>query len=194
MSPRRTAPTSGAGTVVHPPQFNRPEVEVRASTRRTKTGNAYWSGSRVIVQIPARLRGRERQAFVDELVERLLTQRPQLMAGDAALEARVAVLADLYNDGILPASVRWVSNQQSRWASCSPATKEIRVSSRLRQCPDWVIDAVLVHELAHLQEADHSKAFFEIANRHPRQHECALFLEGYALGLGISLEDSDVVS
>ena len=88
--------------------------------------------------------------------------------------------------------MRWVSNQKRRWASCSPATREIRVSSRLRQCPEWVIDAVLVHELSHLIEADHSPAFYELANRHPRQRECELFLEGFALGLGLAIESGDV--
>jgi hypothetical protein len=177
---------------VEPPRFDRPEVEIRASSRRKKTGTAHWSGSRIVVQIPARIRGRERVAFVDDLVVRLLTQRPQNAAGDASLEERAKVLAGLYNDGVGPSSVRWVNNQQARWASCSPASKEIRVSSRLRQCPEWVIDAVLVHELAHLQEADHSARFNEIADRHPRQGESALFLEGYALGLGLRIEEGDV--
>jgi Zn-dependent protease with chaperone function len=131
-------------------------------------------------------------AFVDDLVVRLLTQRPQSSAGDATLEDRAMVLAELYNDGVVPKSVRWVNNQQARWASCSPASREIRVSSRLRQCPEWVIDAVLVHELAHLQEADHSAQFYAIADRHPRQGDSALFLEGYALGLGLRIEESDV--
>lgn len=177
---------------IEPPQFNRPEVEIRASSRRKKTGTAHWAGSRIVVQIPARVRGRERRVFVDELVERLLAQRPQNAAGDAALEERARVLAELYNDGVVPSSVRWVANQQARWASCSPATREIRVSSRLRQCPEWVIDAVLVHELAHLQEADHNAAFYEIAERHPRQADSALYLEGYALGLGLRIEEGDV--
>ena len=178
---------------IEPPRFDRPEVEIRASSRRKKTGTAHWSGSRIVVQIPSRLRGRERVIFVDDLVERLLTQRPQNAAGDASLEERAKVLAELYNDAVVPSSVRWVKNQQSRWASCSPATREIRVSSRLRQCPEWVIDAVLVHELAHLHEADHSVAFYAIADRHPRQAESAHFLEGYALGLGLRIEESDVV-
>ncbi|HVA54076.1 MAG TPA: M48 family metallopeptidase [Acidimicrobiales bacterium] len=177
---------------IEPPQFDRPEVEVRASPKRKKTGTAHWSGSRIVVQIPARVRGRERRVFVDELVERLLTQRPQNAGGDAALEERARVLADEYNDAIMPASVRWVKNQQARWASCSPASREIRVSSRLRQCPEWVIDAVLVHELAHLQEADHSVRFYEIANRHPRQNDSELYLDGYALGLGLRIEEGDV--
>ena len=186
-------PTSSETTVlIEPPRFDRPEVEIRASSRRKKTGTAHWSGSRIVVQIPARLRGRERVAFVDDLVVRLLTQRPQSSAGDATLEERAMVLAELYNDGVVPKSVRWVNNQQARWASCSPASREIRVSSRLRQCPEWVIDAVLVHELAHLQEADHSAQFYVIADRHPRQGDSALFLEGYALGLGLRIEESDV--
>jgi hypothetical protein len=187
-------PTTSAETTVliEPPRFDRPEVEIRASSRRKKTGTAHWSGTRIVVQIPARLRGRERVAFVDDLVVRLLTQRPQSSAGDATLEERAVVLAELYNDGVLPSSVRWVNNQQARWASCSPASREIRVSSRLRQCPEWVIDAVLVHELAHLQEADHSTQFYAIADRHPRQVDSALFLEGYALGLGLRIEESDV--
>jgi len=186
-------PTSSETTVlIEPPRFDRPEVEIRASSRRKKTGTAHWSGSRIVVQIPARLRGRERVAFVDDLVVRLLTQRPQSSAGDATLEERAMVLAELYNDGVIPKSVRWVNNQQARWASCSPASREIRVSSRLRQCPEWVIDAVLVHELAHLQEADHSAQFYAIADRHPRQGDSGLFLEGYALGLGLRIEESDV--
>lgn len=185
-------PVSGSSVWVEPPRFDRPEVEIRSSTRRKKTGAAHWSGSRIVVQIPSRLRGREREAFVDDLVERLLTQRPQNSAGDALLEERAHVLAKLYNDGVMANSVRWVSNQQARWASCSPASRDIRVSSRLRQCPEWVIDAVLVHELAHLQEADHSATFYAIAHRHPRQNECELFLDGYALGLGLRIEEGDV--
>lgn len=185
-------PTSRNSVVVEPPRFDRPEVEIRSSTRRTKTGSAHWSGSRIIVQIPARLRGRERTVFVDELVQRLVTHRPQNAAGDASLEERCRVLAELYTDAVVPNSVRWVSNQRARWASCSPATREIRVSSRLRQCPEWVIDAVLVHELAHLHEVDHSTAFYEIAERHPRQRDATVFLEGYALGLGLAVEEGDV--
>jgi hypothetical protein len=185
---RETATT----VIIEPPRFDRPEVEIRASSRRKKTGTAHWSGSRIVVQIPARIRGKERSAFVEDLVERLLTQRPQNAAGDASLEERAKVLSELYNDGVEPSSVRWVKNQQSRWASCSPASREIRISNRLRQCPEWVIDAVLVHELAHLQEADHSAQFYEIAERHPRQADSALFLEGYALGLGLRIEEGDV--
>ena len=188
----KSSKTGDTTVLIEPPRFDRPEVEIQSSARRKKTGTAHWSGSRIIVQIPANVRGKDRTIFVDELVERLLTQRPQVAAGDGMLEERARLLAAQYNDGVEPVSVRWVTNQLARWASCSPGTKEIRVSSRLRQCPEWVIDAVLVHELAHLQVADHSPAFYEIANRHPRQDDSELYLEGYALGLGLRIEEADV--
>jgi hypothetical protein len=177
-----------ATVTIEPPRFDRPEVEIRASARRKKTGTAHWSGSRIIVQIPARLRGRDRAVFVDGLVVRLLTQRPQLMSGDQDLEVRAGELADEFLDGVRPNSVRWSEAQRQRWASCSPDNKEIRLSTRLQQCPSWVIDAVLVHELAHLIEADHSPAFYALANRYPRQSECGVYLDGYALGLGLRIE------
>jgi len=172
-----------------PASFDRPELEVRASPRRTKTGSAHWEGTKIVVAISSRLRGRERDAFVEELVRRAMRERPQSTGHDAALEERARVLAELYTDGRLPSAVRFVSNQRRRWASCSPATGEIRLSARLRNVPDWVLDAVLVHELAHLHHVDHSRDFHSLAQRHPRQGDAELFLDGYQLGLGIAEEE-----
>jgi len=187
MTSRDTKPSTTVTYV--PASFDRPELEVRASSRRTKTGSAHWSGTKIVVAIPSRLRGAERDQFVEELVRRAMKERPQSTAHDAALEERARVLAELYTEGRLPSSVRFVANQKRRWASCSPATGEIRLSLRLRIVPDWVLDAVLVHELAHLHVIDHSPEFHELSNRHPRQHDAELFLEGYQLGIGIADEE-----
>ncbi|HEX4127575.1 MAG TPA: M48 family metallopeptidase [Acidimicrobiales bacterium] len=161
-----------------------PEVEVRISKRRKKTSEAKWVGGRIVVSLPAHLDVESRQKTTDWLVERLLT-RHRLQSGldDDGLLARAIELSDRYLVGARPESVRWVTNQTARWGSCSYYSGQIRVSHRLRVVPEWVLDSVLVHELAHLTYPDHSPAFHKLAGAYPRHEEAGVFLAGYGLGL-----------
>ena len=86
--------------------------------------------------------------------------------------ARAAKLNDLYLGGLaVPASVRWVTNQNARWGSCTPGDRSIRLSDRLQKMPGWVVDYVLVHELAHLLESGHTPAFWAWVDRYPRAEQ-----------------------
>lgn len=160
-----------------------PEIEVRTSTRRRKTSEARWVGDRIVVTLPAHLSGDARATTIAWLVDRLVTKHPLRLAADDDLMARAVALSDRYRIGVHPRSVRWVTNQSARWGSCSFHSGEIRISHRLRGVPDWVLDAVLVHELAHLVHPDHSPAFHRLADRFGRHREAGLFLAGYAMGL-----------
>jgi hypothetical protein len=166
-----------------PPTLFHPHVEVRVSKRRKKTAGAHWEGDRIVVVVPAHLRGIERDEMVDVLSRRLARHRPHLHASDDLLEQRALVLARCYLDGVAASSIRWSTTQVKRWGSCTLETREIRISERLRVVPDWVLDAVIVHELAHLLEPNHSPRFRELERRYPRRQEADVFLEGYALGL-----------
>ena len=165
-----------------PPTLFRPDVEIRVSARRKKTAAAHWEGDRIVVVVPTHLRGVDRDEMVDHLSRRLERHRPFLHASDEQLEQRAADLADAYADGVRPVSIRWSSNQAKRWGSCTLLTREIRISDRLRVAPDWVLDAVVVHELTHLLEPNHTVRFKALENRFPRRKEADIFLEGYALG------------
>ena len=140
----------------------------------------------MVVVVPARLSKADRVELVEGLVQRVLAQRPLVTTSDQDLEERAALLADEYLGGVRPRSIRWVSNQQRRWGSCTSRTGEIRISDRLRFVPGWVIDAVLVHELAHLIEPTHSARFRRLADRYPRTAEADTFLAGYTLGMETS--------
>ena len=168
---------------VRPTEQLKPDVVVRTSSRRRKTAAAFWENGRIVVVMPSHVPRADRPELVEWLVARVMTKRPGAAAGDDELAARAATLADRYVDGVRAASIRWVTNQGKRWGSCTTQTGEIRLSHRLRAVPEWVLDATIVHELAHLLHADHSDAFHAVADRYPRQRDALVFLEGYSLGL-----------
>jgi Protein of unknown function DUF45 len=184
LAPVPDPPPPAHNEVSPNPVESPPEVEVRISKRRKKTSEAKWVAGRIVVSVPAHLNAESRQKTVDWLVERLLT-RHQLQSGltDDDLLARAIELSDRYLVGTHPVSVRWVTNQTARWGSCSYYSGHIRLSHRLRVVPGWVLDSVLVHEVAHLTHADHSPAFHKLAGAYPRHKEAGIFLAGYGLGL-----------
>lgn len=164
-----------------------PEVEIRVSTRRRKSVAAHWEGDRIVVVVPQRMSKRERQSYADELVGRLMVERERRRPTDERLTQRAVELSALYLDDLaVPAAVTWSSRQQHRWGSCSLADRTIRISDRLAGVPDWVLDAVLVHELAHLLRGDHDDVFDQLVARFPRTGDAAVFLDGVQHGIEMS--------
>ena len=157
-------------------------VEVRRSPRRRRTVTAYREGGRTVVLIPAAFSPAEERRWVAQMVAKLQTReerRRRSLGGDEDLMARARALSAAHLDGLAePASVRWVDNQQRRWGSCTPADGSIRLSSRLRSMPEYVVDYVLVHELVHLLEPGHDENFWALVARYPRAERARGFLEG----------------
>lgn len=175
-----------------------PAVEVRRSTRRRRTVTAYREGGHTIVLIPARFSKAEERRWVADMLARLeqrdrrRTQGPR--RSDAALRNRARQLSAAHLDGAVePLVVRWVDNMSSRWGSCTPTDRTIRISSRLREMPSWVLDYVLVHELAHLIRPAHDARFWALVSRYPRSERARGFLEGVAAASNLQLTDDDVL-
>lgn len=157
------------------------EIEVRRSARRKRTVSARREGDRTIVMVPASMSKRDEARVVAELVAKLDAResRRRIARTDESLARRAADLAARYvPEAPMPTSVRWVTNQNSRWGSCTPADGTIRLSHRLRDMPEHVVDAVLVHEITHLVVSGHGPSFDAVAGRHPRMAEAMAFLDG----------------
>jgi predicted metal-dependent hydrolase len=82
-----------------------------------------------------------------------------------------------------------VANQGSRWGSCTPVDRTIRLSSRLQGMPSWVVDYVLVHELAHLLVPGHGPDFWALVEQFPRTERARGYLEGVSATAGLDLSD-----
>ncbi|WBB92609.1 M48 family metallopeptidase [Verrucosispora sp. WMMC514] len=166
----------------------KPVVEVRRSQRRRRTVSAYRDGERVVVLIPDQFSRAEESEWVDRMLARLAAREGRLVRSDAELLGRAGRLIKLYlteyGDQALPASVRWVSNQNGRWGSCTPADRSIRLSHRLQEMPDWVIDYVLLHELVHLIVSSHNAQFWALVGRYPKTERARGYLEGVAAVAG----------
>jgi len=98
------------------------------------------------------------------------------------LPARVQELAAQHQSPIGRITIR---NQRSRWGSCS-RHGTISLNWRLVQLPEEVRDYIILHELAHLREMNHSRRFWKhVENVCPayREHERWLKANGSILGL-----------
>lgn len=167
-------------------------VRVIRSKKRKRTVSARLVEGVLELSVPHWLSAKEERQFSERMQQRFARKK---VRSSTDLEARCAVLAARYSLPE-PASVRWVTNQSTRWGSCTTTDASIRMSDRMQVMPEWVIDAVLVHELAHLVEPNHGPAFKALESRFERLAEAAAFLDGVTWAanhhVSPSMPDTDV--
>ena len=147
------------------------------SPRRRKTVQARHVGGVLRVSIPATMSVADEQRHVAEMVRRMQRRAESSLFDLVERAESLAASHDLER----PSSIRWVDNQQWRWGSCTPVDRTIRISTRLAAEPAWVLDYVIVHELAHLSVHGHGPAFWALVERYPRTERARGFLMARAL-------------
>lgn len=163
-------------------------VRIIVSERRTRTMSGRFVAGSLEVRVPI--------GVPDEVISRFVTKVRQKedarralgtgpvdrAAQNEALHRRALALSRTYFGGLLvPTRVQYVTNQATLHGSCSVRTGEVRVSHRLAAMPSWVRDYVLVHEIAHLQVPNHSRAFWRLVARYPLMERARGFLMGAGL-------------
>ncbi|MEI8349561.1 MAG: M48 family metallopeptidase [Candidatus Omnitrophota bacterium] len=80
-------------------------------------------------------------------------------------------------------SVEYVTSQNSKYGCCNHRTGHICISHKVGLMPKWVRDYVLIHEMAHLIEPNHSKSFWDIVSR----YKLAERARGYLMAAGLDI-------
>ncbi len=166
-----TAPT--APTMAMPSTETDPfTVVIKRSARRRRTVGAQLVAGVLEIVVPAWMSRAEEEHWVDVMSGRF---RRKMSTDRIDLSERATTLARRH-DLPRPREIRWSDDMLSRWGSCTPGTGTIRISSRIAAFPAWVVDYVIVHELAHLEVADHSDAFWTLARRYAKAERAIGYL------------------
>ena len=152
-------------------------IEVVRSSRRSKAIEIK-PGGRIIVRVPNRATNMEIMRFVTEHEDWIVKHLAKLAAAEEAMPVKklgreeIQKLADQALK-VIPERVAFyaplvgvsygritIRNQRTRWGSCS-AKGNLNFNCLLMLTPPEVIDSVVVHELCHRLEMNHSKAFYD---------------------------------
>lgn len=156
-------------------------VRLISSARRKKTVSATVRDGMIELSVPRRMRDADIVASARGLIAkiRMRQREAERLHSDPELYERALHLARVWLGGeVMPTSVVWSERQTTLWGSCTSATGAIRISTMLQGMPQWVIDSVIVHELAHLKHGGHGQEFRDFAGRYPRMDEADAFLAG----------------
>jgi predicted metal-dependent hydrolase len=168
-----------------------PGVNVRIvrSARRSRTISARQEGDTMVLYLPTGLTAEEEQSWIERMRAKLERSRARrLLNSDDALRQRAVELNREYFGGQLKVDeIRYVTNQDHRFGSCTPSTATIRISHRLADMPTWVLDYVLVHELAHLLQPNHSPRFWKLVNRYKLTERA----RGFLIAKGMEGDDEE---
>jgi len=162
------------------------ETKIIRSNKRTKTVSARRVGDVLEISAPAHISDAELQPIIENLRERILKKEQRRQLDDADLAEIAARLNKTYFENRLRwQSLEWTVNQNTRFGSCTPSLGSIRISHRLAEMPRFVLEYVVMHELAHLLEANHGPRFWKLVNRYPRTERA----RGYLMAVGMEEND-----
>jgi hypothetical protein len=171
-------------------------VFIRRDKRLKKTSR--WGpqpdGS-LLVRVPYRLPKYRLSSLLSQVASQLdKLNQPSTRRTDTDLQLRAELINRKYFHGKIQwHAIRWVSNMQQRLGSCTrggPTDGHIRISDKIKNWPDFVIDYVIAHELVHRLHPSHADGFWQELNAaFPHAERARGFIDGVGFAAGQPLED-----
>lgn len=152
-------------------------ITIERSKRKTLSLQVKKDGS-IVAKAPLRMSEREIQRFIQEKTKWLQETVAKVNAANEAGKQNRLTDEELYSlairaKEIFPEKTRFfaqrmgvtygritIRNQATRWGSCSSAGN-LNYNCLLMMAPEEIQDYVVVHELAHRKQMNHSQAFWD---------------------------------
>jgi len=110
------------------------KIKIIKSNRRTKTVSARMEDDVMVIRAPTNISEEELTAMIEDFKKRFERKAKKARLDDSGLDKRAQELNQLYFDGQLHwNSMTWSTRQNSRYGSCTPANKTIRISHQLEK-------------------------------------------------------------
>ena len=158
-----------------------PPVRIITSRKRRRTVAARMRSGVLELLVPASMPNLERQRWAEVMAKRLERRDERTRPSDERLHDRARRLNERHFGGAL----RWTSigfaDMDRQWGSCTFTDGAIRIARRAAPLPEWVLDHLVMHELAHLVHSDHGPEFHELENLYPLTERA----KGYLLALDV---------
>ena len=172
------------------------QVSVRRDKRLRRT--LRWErlpDRSLLVRVPSRLPKRQIGPMLDEIkgqLDKVIATHKRRT--DEVLQQRAELINKKYLGGKIQwNAIRWVGDMHTLLGSCSrggTTDGEIRVSDKIKNWPDWVVDYVIAHELLHRKHPNHSAAFWnELRQAYPLTERARGFVRGVVFATGHPMED-----
>lgn len=163
------------------------DVKIKYSDKRSRTVSARLINGNLIVNAPAAMPRERLEKIIDNFKVRFERRKlKEELNKERPLAEIAAKLNERYFNGKLKInSIEYATGQNSRFGCCNCRDASIRISHRLSRMPEWVRDCVIIHEMAHLIEPNHSAAFWNIVSR----YEPAERAKGYLMAVGLDSEN-----
>jgi predicted metal-dependent hydrolase len=185
---------------IHDQQGKRISVILRRDKRLTKT--IRWermADGSLLLRVPSRMPKRHIGGLLKQVAGQLDKQiEIHAQRNDEILAERANMINRRYFNGELQwNAIRWVGNMSSRLGSCTHGGHtdgQIRISDKIKDWPDWVVDYVIAHELLHRKYPNHSTAFKNnLKAAYPLTERAFGFIEGVNFATGKAMGDDDMV-
>ncbi|MDD5194637.1 MAG: M48 family metallopeptidase [Candidatus Omnitrophica bacterium] len=164
------------------------DIKIIRSPRRRLTVSARQIGNCLLVRAPENISEKHLEKIIGKFKIKFERKRikEELDKSESISEIARRLNEKYFANALKINSIEYVTTQNSKYGCCNYSSGRIRISHKVGRMPVWVRDYVIIHEMAHLLEPNHSKEFWDIVCRYALCERA----RGYLMAAGIEVEEA----